>query len=374
MTPMAVRPITLSLCLAVALASSAGAVSDQLQCYKIKDTSIILKGTVDLTTAIEVQTGCKISKAAFYCIASQRTGAAVLNNVTPITVNGYTAEPVTEDRICYKVSCKTPTIPLPLEVDVVDAFGTHALTKLKTGMLCAPVTVGTTFCGDAAKNGAEDCDGTDLGGGTCETLGYSTGTLGCSSGCTYDVSQCVLGKIPATGQTQCWNASGTSIACIGTGEDGHLQAGSALAYQDNGDGTLTDLNTGLMWEKKSDDASVHDRDTLFTWSGAFTQIATLNAMTFAGHNDWRLPNARELLSIVDYGVTGPAVDPAFQTSCFGGCNGIACSCTAFGGHWSSTTVSSLPASAYNVGFFDGSVTFLSKSSTGAVRAVRGGPL
>ncbi len=68
---------------------------------------------------------------------------------------------------------------------------------------------------------------------------------------------------PATGQTTCWNSAGTVIACAGTGQDGDIRAGATLSYTDNGDGTITDNNTGLMWEKKSRDGSVntniHDR-------------------------------------------------------------------------------------------------------------------
>src|SRR5262249_27463038 len=150
-----------------------------------------------------------------------------------------------------------------------------------------------------------------------------------------------------------------------------------LSYQDNGDGTVTDLNTGLMWEKQSDDGSIHDRDQLFTWATAPTHITALNsAGGFAGHTDWRMPNARELLSLVDYGVANPAVDPvAFYTNCFGGCTVSQCSCTAFFQYWSSTTVTNLPGSAFAVNFTDGTVGVFTKNAsfTAAVRGVRGGP-
>jgi hypothetical protein len=76
----------------------------------------------------------------------------------------------------------------------------------------------------------------------------------------------------------------------GAGSDGDLQLGVAPGYVDNGDGTITDTKTGLMWEKKSDDGSIHDKDTWYTWSGASygtthvldgaavtTFLATLNA-------------------------------------------------------------------------------------------------
>src|SRR5256712_5381503 len=56
---------------------------------------------------------------------------------------------------------------------------------------------------------------------------------------------------PAPGQTTCWDSSGNVIPCAGTGQDGDLQKGAPLSYTDNGNGTITDNNTGLLWEKLS---------------------------------------------------------------------------------------------------------------------------
>src|SRR5262245_21387303 len=110
------------------------------------------------------------------------------------------------------------------------------------------------------------------------------------------IEGCVQHAFPATGQTKCWDSRGAVIACPGTGQDGDIRAGAALSYTDNVDGTITDNNTGLMWEKQSDDGSIHDRDTTYSWANAFAvHIAGLNAGAgFAGHTDWRLPNIREL--------------------------------------------------------------------------------
>src|SRR2546422_4574104 len=108
-------------------------------------------------------------------------------------------------------------------------------------------------------------------------------------------------QLPATGQTTCWDSSGNVIPCAGTGQDGDLQKGAPLSYTDNGDGTITDNNTGLMWEKLSMDGSVHDVSNTYTWANAFAQhVATLNGTSFAGHNDWRMPNVKELESLMNY--------------------------------------------------------------------------
>ena len=57
------------------------------------------------------------------------------------------------------------------------------------------------------------------------------------------------GAILKTGQTQCWDSAGTEIVCAGTGQDGEFQKGTAQSYADNGDGTITDRATGLVWER-----------------------------------------------------------------------------------------------------------------------------
>jgi hypothetical protein len=78
-------------------------------------------------------------------------------------------------------------------------------------------------------------------------------------------------------------------------------------FQDNGDGTITDRATGLMWQKA-------DSGKGMKWEQALAYAANLK---LAGHSDWRLPNAQELQSIVDYtrapSVTqSPAISPLFQ--------------------------------------------------------------
>jgi len=191
----------------------------------------------------------------------------------------------------------------------------------------------------------------------------------------------------ATGQTSMW----------GPGSDGVVQAGLELSYTDNGDGTVTDNNTGLMWEKKDDSGGVHDVDNLYAWcasescddrgimDGAITTefLDTLNdvagggADCFAGHCDWRIPNMRELHSIVDFAETFPAVDPAFfrSTTCEA-CTDITlptCSCTgSFISYWSSTVTSTTRDLAWAVDFSAGQVLAYPKEEPMRCRAVRRG--
>jgi hypothetical protein len=145
---------------------------------------------------------------------------------------------------------------------------------------------------------------------------------------------------------------GQVVACAGSGQDGEFQAGATLSYTDNGDGTITDDNTRLMWEKHADDGSIHDKNNLYTWADAFAvKIAALNTLPcFAGHCDWRVPNIREIASLQNLG-SYPGVSPAFNTACTSGCTVLTCSCTDLSSNWwSSTSSLASPNAAYVASF------------------------
>jgi len=174
------------------------------------------------------------------------------------------------------------------------------------------------------------------------------------------------------------------IIAYGTGSDGDLRKGANRSFTDNGDGTITDTTTGLMWEKKSDDDSIHDKDNTYTWGMALspytmngtivtTFLAALNGGGgFAGHTDWRIPNLNELESIRSLQNVNPAAYFAFNTGCVASCPVTSCSCTKSSNYWSSTTYQNSPAGAWFVHFVDGYLFVSTKSATHYVRAVRGG--
>lgn len=187
---------------------------------------------------------------------------------------------------------------------------------------------------------------------------------------------------------------------FGAGSDGDLQPGVARSYVDNGDGTITDRRTGLVWEKKDRSGGVHDQDRTYTWTDnsgnldgtAVSEfLAALNAGEgFAGHNDWRIPNIRELVTLVHYGVQAsapnivvgdgsvavrlPMVFPIFDSDCAADCSVLDCSCTDGSPYWTSST--RLPdaetGEAWFVDFGHGDTAFGSKPEALRVRAVRGG--
>lgn len=206
--------------------------------------------------------------------------------------------------------------------------------------------------------------------------------------CQNALSSCIggspLGQILKSGGTTCYAYAPTKdydyapIPCAGTGQDGELQKGVARSYTDNGDGTITDNATGLMWEKLSDDGSIHDKDTDYTWTNAIAaKIATLNATTFAGYGDWRLPNVSELLSLINHGAAGPAVFSVFNSGCAPSCTVSICSCTRGTSvndfaYWSSTTNQGDLNDAWQVSFNLGWVGPGPKPLFRFVRAVRAG--
>ena len=176
-----------------------------------------------------------------------------------------------------------------------------------------------------------------------------------------------------TGQKKCWSTEGQVVSCAPTTQDGALRRGLMRAYMDNDDGTISDAQTGLEWEKLDDASGLHDKDAMYSWAGAFAKISALNGPPcLAGHCDWRLPNVNELQTIVDYGKKTRAVSPAFDTSCSAGCTIAACSCTAANEYWSSSSYAPNPLDAWGVSFGFGDVVNLRKTSASRVRAVRGG--
>ncbi len=177
--------------------------------------------------------------------------------------------------------------------------------------------------------------------------------------------------LPKTGQTICYTSGGAVTPCAGTGQDGEKRAGATPSYTDNGNGTITDNVTKLMWEKLSDDGSIHDKDLNFTGMlAAAGKATTLNTALFAGHNDWRLPNRRELESIIDLGRSNPAVNPVFHTGCVGGCTVLTCSCTHTQVYYTSSTYFGYTPASWKVVFGSGDIYAGDRDEAHKVRVVR----
>jgi hypothetical protein len=232
----------------------------------------------------------------------------------------------------------------------------------------------------------------DRGGSACPTTGDADAVNDLVDACVGGVAAALGGSapppppscptFPGTGQTTPFTAERNDGVPqpVTVPDDGTLRVGT-LAYTDNGDGTITDDNTGLTWEKKSDDGGLHDVHNSFLWSGNGSQetiwdwLDDVNAeggTGFAGHDDWRIPNVKEMMSIVRYEGFFLMADPAFNTGCTPGCTVTSCSCTVPSDYATSTSFGGDETFAFVVEFLGGLVLVDEKSFPNSVRAVRGG--
>ena len=163
------------------------------------------------------------------------------------------------------------------------------------------------------------------------------------------------GPVPKTGQT----------TITGAGDDGDFQKGvpwSDPRFIDNGDGTVKDNLTSLVWMKNANCWGG------MNWNAALAKVAALNlAMpaTCSGytgsHKDWRLPSLRELTSLEDLSRTKPILPSGHPFS------GVQ---TNY--YWSSTTYASRTSRAWGVYLGDGRVYYNGKTGDLYVWPVRGG--
>lgn len=122
-----------------------------------------------------------------------------------------------------------------------------------------------------------------------------------------------------TNQTSCYNNYDQLSPCPDPGNSFFGQDAQYIrtqpSYVDNGDGTISDLNTALMWQQSPDtngDGNITSDDKL-TYDEAVTGAGNLN---LAGYNDWRLPTIKELYSLIDFSGKDPSGYEGTDTSGF----------------------------------------------------------
>lgn len=226
------------------------------------------------------------------------------------------------------------------------------------------------LCGDNRKNDdGEDCDGVDLDGRTClDEAGGEFGVLTCTAGCAFDTSGC-----------------------------------SATRFVDNGDGSISDFSTGLVWEKKcAVCANPHDVDFRYPWIGTCDGTATpcqrdidcgeatqcladdgqdtnltifdwvdgLNEAAFAGADDWRIPTIEELATLRDLTTFDPAILEVFHRNACADLTNPSCTRTNSSNYWSSTIHARDLDKAWDLNFDEGSIDSSDKAALSYVRAVR----
>jgi hypothetical protein len=212
----------------------------------------------------------------------------------------------------------------------------------------------------------------------------------------HPVVQCQAAKLKAWAKRRACEHKMAAKAAMGGTADVALcmdRFGSAMtragikcrfvdATGEDGDGTVIDLDTGLMWQKTDDDGGLTDKDNAYTWSASGTApdgtvfavfLAGLNDAydlsawppvvggCFAGHCDWRLPQFDELAGIVDCSLGNPCI----EWSEFGPVNRSSV-------YWSSTGDSEAESQAWEVHFDDSNMLCVGKSAALYARAVREG--
>lgn len=171
--------------------------------------------------------------------------------------------------------------------------------------------------------------------------------------CAYAGSTHCFGKcgVPDTGQTTVYS----------TGDDGtYVPTATQPSFTDNGNGTITDNRTGLMWAKDGYGAGANYGYGM-AWANAITFASTC---TLGGYTDWRLPNVKELISIVKYSGTAPFIDATYFPNTYSGY------------YWTSTTNPADTSTAFVVGFVGDTyfpVSYYAKTGLDYLRLVRGGP-
>jgi hypothetical protein len=166
----------------------------------------------------------------------------------------------------------------------------------------------------------------------------------------------VQAAIPRTGQTTGFRSR----------DDGNLQRGVPPPnprFADNGDGTVTDLMTNLMWIKSPHALSGNPEIIWWTWQNAVDFCNGVATSNFAGYNDWRMPNVLEQQSLIDYGLPDA---PKLPTG-----HPFVINSGAL--YWTSTTFPNNTSAAYQVGLSGGDVRAEFKNEQNArVWPVRGG--
>jgi len=165
-----------------------------------------------------------------------------------------------------------------------------------------------------------------------------------------------------TGQTVCYNEAGTVISCPNPGmalaQDGTYQSGTrqgfAVLNLVGVSSVTVASHTGLIWITNPVDAGIGGG---YSWVNAIAACENLN---YSGYGDWRLPNVRELMSLVNRQNQNPAVGVAYFMN------------TQNGYYWSSTTYVAGDTLAWYVDFSVGNVNATPKTYLGWVRCVRGG--
>jgi len=163
---------------------------------------------------------------------------------------------------------------------------------------------------------------------------------------------------PASGQRLCYGVTGEEIDCHASGQDAEFSAGEPWPhdrYIIQLNGQIQDCFTGLFWS-----ANANPAEYPLNWPEALDFVVQLNRDGYLGVNDWRLPNRRELRSLVSHQTARPALPSGHPFR------------NVFAGwYWSSTSYAGSPAHAWYVHMDGARMFFGGKDQSFLVWPVRG---
>ena len=183
--------------------------------------------------------------------------------------------------------------PCPAEPSLEAARET---VETDVAFLIAGITNGEqpTTCGNNVLEDGEVCDLQQMDGATCANLGYEAGVVSCATDCL------------SVNTGGCWDES--------------------TRFEDQGNGTIYDRKTQLLWEKKDNSGGIHDYLKVYApcagvprvdgTGTAYTDlIEPMNAAAFGGCSEWRIPELDEFYSIIVPDEPAPHMPAAFNTGC-----------------------------------------------------------
>lgn len=203
------------------------------------------------------------------------------------------------------------------------------------------VRIGTSsgaVCGNGVRETGEDCDGSDLGGASCLSLGYITGTLTCTATCTYNTSACLLGSIFYVNSYTSGNGTVTNFNAAKNASDGNAAAVFTEATYGGASQTLT-LNasevvsagtwtlTSNTFESEDLRATTTDYNNLFevglqntTATGTINSIVGRVEQTIIGNSGDQFDTRVRIGTGAANNVCNDVVGSSFPTETYLNCN------------------------------------------------------